>query len=358
MTAINPPASEASPIPTTAVPKPGMASLLLKGVALFAAVAGSTFALAAGVPDGNDYAKGSNLKHAALASTVSKKIVLVGGSNLAFGIDSNIIKRATHCPVVNMGMNGYFGVRFMLNEVKPDLKAGDIAVIALEYDSFYKTADGTDTDLLMVTKSNPAAFGYLTPEQQLKVIERYPYVAQQKLLRVLEDVRQPQGANDIDSIETLAGFTPDGDLVSHLGVEWKAERENGIDLVSTPLDPGVIALLDQFNTEMKAKGVRVLMSFSPAVDYFYAKQKTEITRVDTLLQEAGLLVPRRASAFVFPPSQHFDTVYHLNREGRAIRTQMLTDDILSQFGADAKCDVGAAQISTPQTTTVQPGAPQ
>src|SRR5688500_9034323 len=82
------------------------ARLIAKGIGLVA----GTFALIAGVvflvPEGNDYGLATVLKHDRLARDVPRKIVFIGGSNLAFGMDSGMVEKATGLPVVNMGMNG------------------------------------------------------------------------------------------------------------------------------------------------------------------------------------------------------------------------------------------------------------
>lgn len=333
--------------------RPGVLSLAAKGFALVVAAAASVVAICVLIPDANDYAKATLLKHAALKADVPRKIVLVGGSNLAFGIDSTLIREATGCPVVNMGMNGYFGARYMLSEVRDDLRPDDLVVVAWEWDNYFKSVDGDPGSLLAATKTNPAAFGYLDSSQIISVARKYPEIAQHKVIRLLFEAREyvkslyipgygkdeggPRGL--IQSIESLSGFTPDGDLVSHLGVKWPANLEYGLDLVNTPADQEIIPLMVDFVEDVGARGVVTMISFTPVIDYYYADQRREIDRISAELQaNPKLNVPRPASDYVFPPSQHFDTVYHLNAEGRAIRSRMLAEDILATFGDRARCD--------------------
>jgi hypothetical protein len=316
---------------------------------LLVAAFATTFAIAVGVPDETDYAKASVLKHAALAADEKKKIVLVGGSNFAYGMDSQVLSKATGCPVVNMGMNGYFGVRFMMEEVKPELHKGDIVVIAWEYDSFYKSVDGTNTDLLMVTKANPDAFRFLTPRQKVSVISRYPFVAQQKVLRLMGDgyeglthslgaEKEDADPTGIKEVESLASFTPNGDLIGHLDKTWAYDLEDGLDMSTLPMDKEIVPLMKSFADEMNAKGVKVMVSWTPIIDDFYNRHTAEIERLSAKMSAIPEFnIARPAHDFVFPASQHFDTVFHLNAEGRAIRSEMLTEDILSEFGDDAIC---------------------
>ena len=54
-----------------------------------------------------------------IRSTPSPKIILVGGSNLAFGIDSRMLRDSLNVNIVNMGLYAKLGLRYMLAQVKP-----------------------------------------------------------------------------------------------------------------------------------------------------------------------------------------------------------------------------------------------
>lgn len=333
-----------------------LAVLLGKGLALTAAVLLTILAVCLAVPDGNDYAEASVLKHRRLIEAPGRRIVLIGGSNLAFGVDSTIIERKTSCPVVNMGMNGYLGVRFMLKEAEPHLRANDIVIIALEYDSFFKSVDGTAADQLMIVKANPRAFGYLEPHQRWEVAQAIPYVAQQKVLRLIREAkdnaltlllgREEQVRTvDIENIESLAGFTEHGDLVSHLGVKWPYLLEDGVDMSRTPRDPQVIALLQEFTREMRARGIDVLISYTSVIRDYYARHEGSIEELQRSLEQSSpLVVPSPPSAFVFDEGLFFDTVYHLNAEGRKLRSERLAQDISSYFEGSALCGPSASVV--------------
>lgn len=291
------------------------------------------------VPEGNDYALATLLKHDRLAAGGTGKIVFVGGSNLAYGLDSAMVERTTGRHVTNMGMNGYFGVRFMLEEVKPFVEAGDIVVVALEYDSYFKSGDGSSPELLMVVKARPESLGYLSPTQRLELLKALPYVAQQKIFRLVREggrtiydgvrgeTRDDPDA-DMDRIETRAGFEEHGDLVAHLRVEWKRELGRGYDLTHLPLDPGIIPLLQGFASEMQARGVVVRLSYTPTAASFYAQHKATIDALHARLSAATpLVVPSPPTEFVFPDGWFFDTVYHVDAEGRAARTRRMIEDL-------------------------------
>lgn len=318
----------------------------VKGALLLVSVFAAALGIALGVPEANDYALAARIQHRQLTAPVAQKIVLVGGSNLAFGIDSPAIEAATGCHVANMGINGYLGVRYMLAQVEPHVTAGDIVVLAFEYDSFFKSVEGTPSDQLVVVKANPVTLSYYTPAQKLLMLKAVPFVAQQKILRLMGDSydRVFNGAGDepalIHLIETAAGVTRHGDLVSHLGVEWPYDREDGLDATTLPLDGEIIGLLQAFADRLEARGVHVVMSYTPVLRDYYDRHMASLVRLHGLLAAAVPLDPPSAPRdYVFDEGYFFDTVYHLNAEGRAIRTERLIDDLQRQLHDDAHCSV-------------------
>lgn len=315
---------------------------LLGGALLLAALLYlSALALVLLVPEQNNYALASNLKHDRLEALAGNRVVLVGGSNLAFGIDSKAIEAQVGCPVVNMGMNGYFGVRFMLSEVEPQLRSGDVVVLAFEWDNYFKSVEGTAANLLVVAKANPRAFAALSWQQRWDVAANgVPYAARQKALRLVGDalsagdllLRGDRDDDDEDTfiynIETLEGFNPEGDLESHLGVDWPFEFEQAI--ITDTIDPEVIPMIEKFVSDMEARGVRVMISYTPLMRASYDQNGVALAAVDQRLQaDLPGRLPSHPQNYVYDADLFFDTVYHLDAEGRQERSARLASDIAS-----------------------------
>ena len=69
-------------------------------------------------------------KNERLCSIDEAKIVLVGNSNWAFGVDSEMLQEAMHMPVVNMGMHGGIGNPFNEQAAVQNIHEGDIVIIS------------------------------------------------------------------------------------------------------------------------------------------------------------------------------------------------------------------------------------
>jgi len=333
-----------APPPTEASPVSGFAGLrlfvMLLGMGV--AVALSLLAIVYFVPDGNDYSLATVDKHTRLAQSETQKLVLVGGSNLAYGIDSALLEKATGRRVVNMGMNGYLGVRFMLEEIKPQLKPSDMVVIAFEYDNYYKSVDGSGRDLLMIVKTHLPSLGALSMPQLIDVASWVPYAAQKKVLRMVGDALKAvkPSALEVDadadnpdalvaSVETHDGFNRYGDLESHLGIDWSFGGEEGIDLTKLGIDHEVVGVIKAFSDEMKARDITVVVSYCPLLKDFHLKHSETIDALHQQMVNAGLTVPLAPETFVYEAPLFFDTVYHLNAKGRKKRTQTLADSLMT-----------------------------
>lgn len=72
-------------------------------------------------------------KNNRLDSIAKNKIVLIGGSNVCYGINSQMIEDSFNMPVVDMAINAGMGMSFYYQQVKHAIKAGDIIIGIPEY---------------------------------------------------------------------------------------------------------------------------------------------------------------------------------------------------------------------------------
>ncbi len=323
---------------------PGPLRFVLMILLVLLAVAATTLGIAFLVPDGNDYARASVLKYQRLASLQGPKIVVIGGSNLAYGIDSAMLEKETKCQVANMGMNGHLGARFMLEEATPYLKKSDIVVISFEYQNFYNRVDGVATDQFMLAKANPEAWSHLTLQQKWDGIAGLPLVAQQKIFRLARSMitwgESPQTILN-EKIETLAGFNEYGDLIAHLELEWPFGDTDRFDLSGRKIDPDIIPLLQSFAARMRERGVSVVYSYSPLQRDFYEEHKKAIADLhERLAAAAPLVVVHPPETLAYDRSMFFDSIYHLNAKGRAPRSKQLATDIRRAVLNGGDCATG------------------
>lgn len=267
-------------------------------------------------------------KLALLANTPSPKVVLVGGSNLAFSIDSEMISREFGTPVVNMGLAKSVGLNYILEECKPFIGAGDVVILSPEYELFYDLFYGSD-GLIVELQYNPAGFGHLRSlGEWMTVVSKFGPIMQAKFSGFIR-----KGTASLeDSIYQRAGFNEYGDLITHLDAP-QAYEEHPLFPDDAPFRDASIDLINEFNSYVLQKGARVLFTWPPLVEEEFEKHRDKIWMLDQRLRK-DLAVPviSKPEDFIFSMEDMYDTAYHLRRQARRIRTQTLLDDLETTQG--------------------------
>lgn len=108
-----------------------------------------------------------------LESIHEAKIVLIGDSNLAFGIDSEKIEEAFGMPFVNMGLHGGLGNAFHEEMARLNIAEGDIYIIC--HCSYSDDGLLKNSELAWITLENhPSLWKILRKEDYLPMIKSYP----------------------------------------------------------------------------------------------------------------------------------------------------------------------------------------
>jgi len=260
-------------------------------------------------------------KEALLRRTGSPKIVFIGGSSLGFGLDSARVDAAfPEHAVVNMGLQGSIGLRYMLRQVEDEIGSGDVVVLNPEFPQFLGMANGDD-GLVTVWQAHPEGRRHLDdPRQIINIIRNVPLVLSR---RFEGKIRRGGGAA---RVYRRGGFNDYGDVVSHLD-------EPGADQTGKALLPGysmadfdedATALVNRFTEICEARGARVFLIYPAITEHHAHQNRAFLEAFDARLNEALQL------SFLGTPAmsaqnndQFFDTVYHLTREGRAVRTERI-----------------------------------
>lgn len=268
-----------------------------------------------------------------LCETDEPKLVLVGGSSVAFGFDSGLLSQYTGMEVVNFGLYATLGTKIMLDLSEANINAGDLILLAPEMDeqtlSLYFNAEAAwqaiESDFSMLRFIGSDNYGDLAGGI-------FSYV-KSKLNYTLSGTKpRPTGIYCRDS------FNEYGDLsaireknIMTLG--YDANRP--ISLTPELFDKDFLSYLNAYIARAEAKGATVLFSFCPINRDALAEGTTEealaafyrfvcenvkcpvITGLDTAIMDAGYF---------------YDTNFHLNDAGAIVHTAALIDDLYRYQG--------------------------
>jgi len=261
-----------------------------------------------------------------LEKSSSRKIVLLGGSNVAFGVNSDKLHLSSNLQVVNLGLHFGTGLNVTFKMIDKYIHKGDIIILSPEYEYFNKDKFYGDSHLIDTMYYIPERINMLVDVYQIySIIEKNIYrninVRQRLFEKYVLDSYNPVFKKDIYYRD---GFNKYGDVVSHLE---KANRGFTVPDKVRSLDELFVNKLNEFKNHIESKGAKLVFTYPCISKKQYDLEKKHINEIH------GLLVKRKISKdispvdFVFEDNCFFDSNYHLNAVCREKRTDILKDII-------------------------------
>lgn len=265
-------------------------------------------------------------KYDRLQSLPSPKIVLIAGSNFAYGINSEMIEKSFEKPTVNMAMHYDYGTDFMLRQIQDELHKGDTVIMGFEY---IIEAQGNIGEKIQMAKIFPKANEWFTYTDIAQYLGEQARVRISNFKITLDRLGSTDDSHptveDTTSIFFRKAINQYGDLISHLNNPPLKNIPPAVinDKISMHL---AIADMNAFYEKMQKKGVKVYYSYPSYAESSYKQEEEIINKLDKeLRKEAKFPILGKLQDFVFADSLCQDMVYHLNAKGRDIRTQKLID---------------------------------
>jgi len=257
----------------------------------------------------------------------SPKIVFVGGSNLAFGMDSETIWEYYNMPVINMGLHACVGLRFLLEGIKPYMKQNDLIVIIPEYGQFYDFYFGVGSTLTPILFNvYPKGFQYLTYQQFLMTLSEFPRYSIDNMYDAY--INGYAFKKHEHRIYARKSFNRYGDIITHW-TEPSYINYQYEDRKVRKINEKALNDLDNYILYYQSLGVEVVILPPAIVNTMAKSMKGEIQQVT----EAFSRNKNRAYHYFYPEryslpdSLGYDTRYHFLKPGIDIRTQYLIEDL-------------------------------
>jgi hypothetical protein len=280
-------------------------------------------------PDPKHYYQGSMLKLDLLKTTSSPRIIVTGGSNIAFGIDSKLMGERLGLPVINHGLVVGLGVA-PVKELRDYIRPGDIIIISLEYYNFSDKVAffGYPNYLSDWIEFLPKRIKYL-PDPVDDMPNIFTMMLQRKVNRQLNYYLYGESLDQFREIYTGDQFNSYGDFTGHLNRNPVEQSEIGSSAYPINILDEAYVFLAEFNRYATSKGARVYYEPQPNRQInCEATGDRQLERFYKILQkETAIPVLTPLDQLCLPNEYFFDTPYHLNAEGRKIRTVRLIDNL-------------------------------
>jgi len=267
-------------------------------------------------------------KHERIARVPPPRVILVGGSNLALGIRSEILEKGIGKPVVNMGLSAGLGLDFLLNEVRDYVGMGDIIVLSLEYEQFRDTPN--TSVLFQLLQFRPESARYVRPDMLVKAILYESHLFVGEIVRFNVKMFEGKDCFPVDPL-LRPGFDKWGDLTLHWGLPPINPRpEQPLAPINQSQLKGAIRKIEQFAIFCEGRGARVYYSF-PCFPKASLKQfGDQISAIESAIKTCPhLVVIDSPLDYAYDWSLFYEPSYHPTLQGATIRTLTLEKHFLA-----------------------------
>lgn len=256
-------------------------------------------------------------------STVAPKILISGGSNVGYSLDTEVLAKKLDRDVFNISFSISHGYEFPLNYIASNLKKGDIFIYIPEYDHYYVDNENLMSDALSASIYNtPSFFQYLSFAQKVDFITKMPKF---NILFIYKNLKNIFLKNSKSALE----LNSRGDYIHHLNKPqtWKKTkitRYEKYDYNGKLSDHFKDQLLQAKELAMQ-NGASFYVSFPAIAASQYDKRFKE--DVEKFYKNSSISIIGTQENYIFQDSLIYDHPYHTTRKGRTMRTELLVKDI-------------------------------
>ena len=286
----------------------------------------------------NYYVGALDKKIERLESIEEEKIVVIGGSSVAFGIDSALMERELGMPVVNFGLYAAIGTLAMMELAKPSIKSGDIVILSPELDvqtlSMYFSTEWT-------LKSLDGAYSNVLKfdnDLKMRLLGGSWRHAQGKLALMSEEISNPKGvynANNFNEYGDIVWDRPENVMTEY----YETEKANEIRIEKDVVAADFIDYVNDYVRYCRLRGAEVYYSYAPMNELAVVSTPDEIFEFEAFLADSlECEIIGFVDTYIMEAGYFYDTNYHLNNAGVTYRTRRLIEDItgtLMESGPDA-----------------------
>lgn len=280
-----------------------------------------------------------------LKETAGKKIVVIGTSNIAFGVDSALIEEelsrcGTDYTVCNFGLYGAVGTKAMLDLALDEIGADDLVILSPELypqslstyfsgQEMWRCVDG-DISLLKGIKS----------ENIESMIGCFPgYVQEKYSYFVSGKGAEPSG------VYAKASFDEDCVMRAE-GREYNVmkglyDANNPIHLDASLFTSDFLEYVNDYSEAVSRKGATMYFSFAPMNRLGISDSSAESVEefYDFLAEELRFEIISDPNDYIMDAEWFYDSNFHLNASGMTVRSVQLLEDIKNLLKISAPTEI-------------------
>ncbi len=239
------------------------------------------------------------------ANKDKKKIVLIGGSSVGWGLSAEQIEKALGIRTINLGHHAGYGLtdfgQFISEQINPD----DIIIFSPEW-NFYINPGFTDKATLDDLIHQNLEYGKLTGNNLHRLKSFFLY-----------DIRllNPEYYTEKNPY-IYRCINQNGDIISHCGL--KPNGASDYELGDDDFDAA------EFSKHFPyLKLAKTIIVFPPTQKRIYIKYKSRLDKLETDIRKHAYTVAGTVADNVYSENEFYDAAYHLSCDSRKKRTDSI-----------------------------------
>lgn len=257
----------------------------------------------------------------ALEALPGERVVIVGGSGSGQGFVTSNICAALNRPAYNMGLHAGLGLIYQMAAVEPLIRRNDIVLLIPEYANFDgSTCFGNAELLMMVTDIIPKHKKLLTFDHWMHLLPLMPKYGADKLRRAFtKDFK----------INNVTRYDLYGDAIIPNGLKSDARLPilAGPKIAEGAYSGAIMPYILDFARRINDRGERLCFVPPALMMSSYVNGKTFAEKIYKEVERSGVPCVGFPNRYALADHFFYDTPYHLNLNGRLLRTKILIEDI-------------------------------
>lgn len=257
-----------------------------------------------------------------LQSITPPRLILMGGSSVAFGTDSDLLEKEIKISVINSSLDEHLGSYFMMKQLEAGIQKGDLILLSLEYDL---SSAGDLEEQLAVLESYPSAEPWIKPRGKF---ERWRslihYYAKSTFDTLYTKCFPETGSNLLTAIYQRRAFSEKGDMKGHLFKKVLNRPAFDIKIDSLTDFSQQIQDMNRFIELANRKEALVYFTFPSFPQSCFEKNQQGIHFIEKQVRASlKTRILGRPEDALMDDELFFDSPHHPNTRGRQIRSLRL-----------------------------------
>lgn len=296
-------------------------------------------------------------KYERLCSIDEPKVVVIGGSSVAFGLDSAMMEEQLGMKVVNFGLYANLGTKLMMDLSKANINEGDIIILAPEMNSQTLSLYFNSETTMQALDGNLKMLLNIGSDNYESLVGASWKFANDKLYYLITGTRpENEGAYKKEN------FNEYGDNIYDRPYNVMTENQNTItldfrtnyvDSIDSEYEQ-YIEYVNEYVQYAEKRGASVYFSFPPMNEAAMSDKNT-YDQISSFYRNLSTSLDCRVISnvndYIMDEGYFFDSEFHLNNAGVIVRTVKLIDDIKRELGRN---DITMDALELPEPPGYKP----